>query len=294
MLFLNMSIDNKKISTIKEQLSKSGLIEEIASSGRLQDFLHNIKDNPEFAKVFVEFYQEYIEHHKRKLLQSADGEIDQVFNGHLNVLKQVLSPIEYGNIYMKYQQEEQKFAVDNLLRNQNHFQNLISEEQDKIAEIINSSPEYAKTPKFLETIENNIEVIGLIQKYEMSIHAAEPPKSGKRTFNVKWDKYKKKRDLILMIALLEEEMDSERLDAMHEMLAMKKQITVSVGGVTKAVFENFDEIVRTGGVTKSFSQISSEWSKLKTKDDSNRTPPTDITYAEVLIANVVSGKNMGF
>jgi hypothetical protein len=286
--------DNKKILAIKEQLSQSGLIDQIKQSDRLHDFLHNIKDNPEFSKVFIEFHRDYIEHHKRKLLQSADGEIDQVFNGNLNVLKQVLSPIEYGDIYIKYQQEEQKFAVDSLIKNKSHFQNLIIEEQDKIAEIVNANPEYAKTPKFLEVIENNIEVVGLIQKYEMSLQAAELPKSGKRSFELKWDKYKRKRDLILMIALLEEEHDSEKLDAMHEMLAIKKQMTVSVGGVTKAVFENFDEISKTGAVTKTFAQIASEWSKLKTKDISNKTPPTDITYAEVLIANVVGGKSVGF
>lgn len=288
-----MSLSQNNIDELKRQLMETGVPQEIMSNPQVGDFFRNVAGNPEFAKVFAEFYKQFIEHHKKKLIESADGEVDQAFNGHLNVLKQVLSPIDYSDVYVKYQEEEQKFAVDDLKHNQNHFQNLIDEEQELIEKIKEKNLDYAKTPKFLELIENQVEVIDYISSNNMQFEATEKPKSGKRKFAFEWSETRKKRDLILLIALLTEEIDSEELEAMRDHIALQGRFKLAVGGVARAVLENYKEIAKTGTSPKTYSQIAQEWAGYKTKDtEKDNIPPTDISYSEVLIANIINVRGL--
>lgn len=280
------------IDGIKKQLVDQGVAEDILSNPMLAEFYEKIAQNPEFAKVFMQFYKEYIDHHKEKLISSADGKVDQVFNGHLNVLKQTLSPVDYSDIYIKYQEAEQKFAVDELKHNHQHFQNLIDEERQNIAEILDKNPEYAKMPKFIDLIETQIEAVSILEKYDTYFEAAEEQKSGKRKFAFNWNMNRKKKDLVLVIALLTEELDAEQLEAMQTKIAMEKKLELSVSGVTRAVLENYDEIAKTGRSPKTYQEIVSEWTRNKTQGTEKNTPPVDISYEEILIANIVGGKGV--
>lgn len=282
-----MNDAEKNISSIKQQLLESGLVQEIAGSERLQEFYANIAKNPEYARVFAEFYKEYIEYHKKKLLASADGEIDQVFNGHLNVLKQVLSPLDYSDIYIKYQEEEQKFAVGELEGNKKHFQDLINNEKDKIEEILDNNPEYAKMPKFIEIIEDQVDVVDYIDANNIHFEPAEEPKSGKRKFKFNWSLNKRKKDLMLLIAILTEHFDAEELEAIQHQIAMQENFEIKVGGVARAFLENYNEIKRSGAVSKTYPEIAANWASYKTSSQS-KVPPTEFAYEEVAIANIIN------
>ena len=70
---------------------------------------------------------------------------------------------------------------------------------------------------------------------------------------------------------------------------MQKSFDLEVGGVVKAVLENFKELQQTGKISKTYAGIAKEWGGFKTQNTNKTTPPVEITYEEILIANIVTG-----